>query len=315
MSKTTSEFAERLFKTVATIRAFELALQESIAQSGFLGVWHPGLGQEGMHAGAISAMGPEDYVFYTHRGVGHGIARGIPLVEIFGDLFGKSIGSARGKGGGIQHYADPSLGVMGHSGVLGGAFVVGAGAALTAKITNSGRVAVSFFGDGASSRGTFHEAMLQSAIWKLPLVLICENNGYALSTAFERSSPTPNVADRAAAYNVPGVVVDGQSPLEVHRVVSEAIARARAGEGPSLIECKTVRPRGHYEGDRQQYRIDNADKDAFTDPLDVLRAELDPGRAAEIEEQARAEVLAAREEALAAADPDASVIYDDIYAP
>lgn len=305
-----------LFRQVALMRAFELSMLDHITKQGFEGFWHPGMGQEGLQAGAISAMGPDDYLFYSHRGVGYGIARGLPLVDLFGDLFCRTVGSTGGKGGGTPHYIDLDRGIMGESAVLGSSFVLGAGAALTAKMTKSGRVAVVFFGDGTASRGTFHEALLQSSVWKLPLVLICENNGFALSTTFASQSPTPNIADRAAGYGVPGIVVNGQSPLEVHDVVKDAINRARDGHGPSLIECKTQRFRGHYEGDPQKYREQMAeDSSDFEDPLEVLRASIPDALAASMEREAAAEVEQARQVALAAPRPDPGLIFEDVFSP
>ena len=305
-----------LFRSVARIRAFELAMIDHVATDGFEGFWHSAIGQEGVQAGAIAAMTPADYLFYTHRGGGYPIARGLPLVRLFGDLFGRTVGTTKGKGGGTPHYFDLELGILGESGVLGSSFTLGAGAALTAQLTGSGRVPVVFFGDGAAARGTFHESLLQAAVWKLPLVLVCENNGFALSAAFETQSPTPNVADRAASYGVPGVIVNGQHAVEVHDVVAEALDRARRGGGPTLIECKTTRVHGHFTGDVQRYRRDLGEQGvAFEDPLEVLRVGLVPSEADVIEAEARAEVEAARREALAAPRPSPSIIFEDVYAP
>lgn len=306
---------QRLYRQVATIRAAELRLRRHIDEAGFGGFWHPGIGQEGLQAGAVAAMAPQDNLFYAHRGLGYAYAKGMSLEALFGDLLGRTTGSTRGKGGGTVHFADPSLGVLGQGGTLGSNFVLGAGAAVSAQLLGEDKVTVVFFGDGASSRGTFHEAALQASVWKLPLVWICENNGWAISAPFSEQSPTPNVADRASAYGVPGVIVDGQDPLAVFAAAREAIERARAGEGPTLVEAKTLRIRGHYEGDRQKYRDDLTDPDEIpNDPLVKLR-ELLAGEVTErLDEEARAEVDAAFDTALAAPRPDGSVIFQDVWA-
>jgi TPP-dependent pyruvate/acetoin dehydrogenase alpha subunit len=172
-----------------------------------------------------------------------------------------------------------------------------------------------FFGDGAAARGTWHEAALQASVWKLPLVWICENNGWALSAPIAEQSPTANIADRAAAYGVPGVVVDGQDALAMHRATTEAIARARAGQGPTLIEAKTLRIRGHYEGDRQQYRTDLTEGvDIPRDPIDLLREVVPDDVADDLDDRARAEVEEAYAETLAAPRPDPSIVLEDVWA-
>lgn len=298
-----------------TIRAAELRLRRHIEEVGFGGFWHPGIGQEGLQAGAVAALRPHDKLFYAHRGLGYAVAKGMALTELFGDLLGRVSGSTGGKGGGTVHFADPSVGVMGQGGTLGSNFVLGAGTAASAQILGQDDVTAVFFGDGASARGTFHEAALQASVWKLPVVWICENNGWAVSAPFAEQSPTPNVADRASAYGVPGVVVDGQDPLAVFAAVREAVERARRGEGPSLVEAKTLRIRGHYEGDRQKYRDDLTDTDEIpNDPVLKLRELLPAQQTEPLDEQARREVDEAFDQALAAPRPDPSIIFDDVWA-
>ena len=304
-----------LYRTIATIRAAELRLRRHIDEVGFGGFWHPGIGQEGLQAAAVAALAPDDYLFYAHRGLGYPYAKGMKLEEIFGDLLGRVSGSTNGKGGGTAHFADPGVGVMGQGGTLGSNFVLGAGTALSSQLLDDGRVTAIFFGDGASSRGTWHEAALQAATWKLPVVWICENNGWAISAPSSEQSPTPDVADRAPAYGVPGVVVDGQDPLAVYGAVKTAVDRARAGEGPSLVEAKTLRIRGHYEGDRQPYRDDLTDPDEIpNDPIVQLRGLLDADVTGPLDEEAHAEVETAFDAALAAPRPDDSVIFADVWA-
>ena len=311
---TDSALATALYRLVALTRAVELRLQQHITDHGFGGFWHPGIGQEGLQVGAAAALRRDDYLFYAHRGLGYAIGKGMKVEQLFGDLFGRVTGSTGGKGGGTAHFVDPSVGVLGQGGTLGSSFTLGAGAAISARMLGTDRVAAVFFGDGAASRGTFHEAALQASVWKLPLVWICENNGWALSVPIAEQSPTENIADRAAAYGVPGLVVDGQDALAVHAATTEAIERARGGEGPTLIEAKTLRIRGHYEGDRQQYRTDLTEGvEIPRDPLDLLRRVVPAERADEIDDDARAEVEQAYEAALAAARPDPDVILRDVW--
>lgn len=303
-----------LYRKVVTLRLAELRIRRHVEEVGFGGFWHPGIGQEGLQAGAVAALRGDDYLFYAHRGLGYPYAKGMALTAIFGDLLGKVTGSTGGKGGGTAHFADPAIGVLGQGGTLGSNFVLGAGTAISTQLLKQDRVTAIFFGDGASSRGTFHEAALQASVWKLPVVWICENNGWALSARFQDQSPTPNVADRASAYGVPGVIVDGQDPLAVYAATRTAVLRARAGQGPTLIEAKTLRIRGHYEGDRQPYRDDLTDPDEIpSDPVIKLRALLTDGEAGPIEAAAREEVETSFDQALAAPRPDASIIFKDVW--
>lgn len=308
--------AAELYRQVAVIRTAELRLRAHIEQHGFGGFWHPGIGQEGLQAGAIAALRRDDLLFYAHRGLGYAYAKGMALEPLFGDIFGRTTGSTGGKGAGTVHFVDPEAGVMGQGGTLGSGFVLGAGAAAALQILRSDRVVAVFFGDGAASRGTFHEAALQASAWKLPVVWICENNGWAVSVPIAEQSPTEDIADRAAAYGMPGVVVDGQDALAVHAAAAEAVARARAGEGPSLIEAKTLRIRGHYEGDRQQYRTDleKGGPEIPRDPLELLGAHVPAKRAKALLAQAREEVDAAFDAALAAPRPDRSILLRDVWA-
>ncbi|MDH6521928.1 TPP-dependent pyruvate/acetoin dehydrogenase alpha subunit [Streptomyces sp. SAI-135] len=304
-----------LFTTVARARALEDALAVHIRDHGFAGFWHPGKGQEGAVAGACAALRTDDYLFYQGRGATWPLAKGMGLQPIIGDLLGRVTGSTGGKGAGVPHWADPALGIMGEGATLGSVYPIAAGAALSAKMRGTDQVALADFGDGTSHRGTFHETLIQAASWKLPLVYFCENNGLAVSTRFEDVSPTPNVADRAGAYGIPGVVVDGQDAVEVHRVTAEAVERARAGEGPTLIEAKVTRVGGHWEGDAQQYRPDDFLKD-YRDPLEILRAYLGDAHAEtadKIVADAAAEVAEELLRAEAADLPDPEIITKDVF--
>jgi pyruvate dehydrogenase E1 component alpha subunit len=304
-----------LYRLVALTRAIELRLQHHIAEHGFGGFWHPGIGQEGLQVGASAALRRDDILFYAHRGLGYAVGKGMPVAALLGDLFARTTGSTGGKGAGTAHFVDPELGILGQGGTLGSSFTLGAGAAVSAQLRGTDQVVAIFFGDGAAARGTWHEAALQVAVWKLPVVWICENNGWALSAPITEQSPTPDIADRAAAYGVPGVVVDGQDALAVHAAVGEAVARARAGEGPTLVEAKTLRIRGHYEGDRQQYRTDLTEGvEIPRDPIDILRQTVPADVADELDERARAEVEEAYEATLAAPRADPSIVLEDVWA-
>jgi acetoin:2,6-dichlorophenolindophenol oxidoreductase subunit alpha len=310
-----TDLATRLYREVTRIRSVELCLQRYVAEHGFGGFWHAGLGQEGVQAGAVAALRPDDYLFYAHRGLGYALAKGMRLDQLLADLLGRVSGSTGGKGGGTVHFVDRDVGVLGQGGTLGSNFALGAGAAISSQLLGSDRVTAVFFGDGAASRGTFHESGLQAAVWKLPVVWICENNGWAISAPFHEQSPTQDIADRAAGYGIPGVVVDGQDALAVHAATAEAVSRARAGQGPTLIEAKTLRIRGHFEGDQQKYRTDEADfAQIRRDPLELLREHVPRDVADMLDDRARAEVKAAMEVALASARPSADVIFKDVWA-
>ncbi|MEU6415958.1 thiamine pyrophosphate-dependent dehydrogenase E1 component subunit alpha [Streptomyces spiralis] len=310
-----TELLLRMFTTVARARALEDALALHIRDHGFAGFWHPGKGQEGAVAGACAALRTDDYLFYQGRGATWPLAKGMGLQPIIGDLLGRVTGSTGGKGAGVPHWADPALGIMGEGATLGSVYPLAAGAALSARMRGTDQVALADFGDGTSHRGTFHETLIQAAGWKLPLIYFCENNGVSVSTRFDDVSPTPNVADRASAYGIPGVVVDGHDAVEVYRVTAEAVERARAGEGPTLIEAKVTRVGGHWEGDAQQYRPADYLKD-YRDPLEVLRHHLGEEHAEtadKIVADAAAEVAEELRRAEAADLPDPQIIMKDVF--
>ncbi|HVP29727.1 MAG TPA: thiamine pyrophosphate-dependent dehydrogenase E1 component subunit alpha [Myxococcota bacterium] len=232
-------------------------LEERIIQLAMAGelaaTLHPGQGQEIAQVAALAALRPDDPMLYGHRGLAYWIARGLPPERILCELAFKEGSTNRGKGG-VMHVVDPALGILGESGTLGGNFVIGAGVALAEKLQRTGRVAVIFFGDGTSNRGQFHEAANFCAVRKLPALFFCENNGWAVSVSARVSTAVADIADRAAAYAMPGVVVDGNDPEAVFEATAAAARRARAGDGPSLVEAKVERLLGHFLGDPQPYR-------------------------------------------------------------
>lgn len=306
------DFIEALYFRMAVARAIETRMERHTREHPFAGWWHPGEGQEAAGIGATAAMRTDDYLFYQGRGSAWAIGKGMAPDPIFGDLFGKITGATRGKGGGVPHWADYSIGVMGEGATLGSVYPLAAGAALAARKRGTDQVALANFGDGTAARGTFHETMVHAAAWKLPLVYFCENNGLLVGTTLRSVSPTENISDYAGGYGIPGVIVDGQDAVAVYEVTAEAIARARAGDGPTLIEAKVFRRRGHFAGDPQKYReADYARR--YRDPLDVLSARLDKQAATALQSAAEEMVQSAYDAALAAADPDPSVIYRDLY--
>jgi pyruvate dehydrogenase E1 component alpha subunit len=242
-----------LYRTMVTIRCFETLAGELFAAGKIPGFIHLSIGQEASSVGVCSILRPDDYITTTHRGHGHVIAKGGNLKKMMAELSGRKTGYCKGKGGSM-HIADFSLGILGANGVVGGGFPIAVGAGLSIKLRRSDQVAVCFFGDGASNRGTFHEALNMASIWKLPVLFVCENNCYASTTPTTYACSVIDIATRAAGYNIPGVTVDGNDILAVRQAATKAIGRARRGEGPTLLENKTYRRRGHFEGDPQKYR-------------------------------------------------------------
>lgn len=311
----------RIYREMQRAVAAERCILQLVDEGKAHILYHSGRGQEGVGAGAIAALRSDDYLFYDHRGVGQVLAKGLDPVELFGDVLATTAGATGGLGAGIFHSVDPRMGILGQSGTVGGSFVLAAGAALSAAYTGSDRVVLCIFGDGTANRGTFHEAANAAGVWKLPVVWLCENNGYSMSVPLDQSSAVPDLASRAAGYGMPGHVVDGQDPVAVHQVVQAAVARARQGQGPTLIEAKTYRLRGHFEGDPQPYRSqDEVAPWRERDPLQVLGAALiADGTATEatlrmIAEDAGREMTDAAARAEAAPLPDRARLFQGIYA-
>jgi TPP-dependent pyruvate/acetoin dehydrogenase alpha subunit len=247
------DLAVDLLRTMVRIRRFEERAEELYLAGELPGFIHLSIGQEACAAGACLALRRDDYITSTHRGHGHCIAKGAPTDRMMAELYAKATGSCKGKGGSM-HIADFSVGMLGANGVVGGGANLAVGAAIAARLRKSDQVALCFFGDGASNRGPVHEACNLAAVWKLPVIFYCENNLYASTTAIGAALAIENVADRAAGYGMPGVIVDGNDALAVYEATERWVAWARAGNGPVLIEAKTYRMRGHYVGDPQLYR-------------------------------------------------------------
>jgi TPP-dependent pyruvate/acetoin dehydrogenase alpha subunit len=247
------DLALQLYEIMKRIRSFEMAVIELFARGKIPGFLHTYVGEEAVAAGVCTALRPDDKIISTHRGHGHLIAKGGRLDLMMAELFGKRTGYCKGKGGSM-HIAEPDLGMLGANAIVGAGIAIINGAALTAQYLGTDQVAVAFFGDGASNTGVFHEALNMASVWNLPSVFVCENNAYAESTPQTWHQKIEDVAVRAVAYDMPSATVDGNDAGAVYLAAKEAVARARAGGGPTLIEAKTYRIRGHYEGDPEIYR-------------------------------------------------------------
>ena len=246
----------KIYTTMTTIRNFEERGIPETGQRRMSSSIHSSAGQEAVPTGVCAHLTNEDYIGSTHRGHGHCIAKGVDPKLMMAELFGRVTGPNKGKGGSM-HIADMSKGMLGTNGVWAASVPLAVGAALTSKLKNLGRVAVAFFGDGGANQGVLHESMNLASVWKLPVIFCCENNGYAESTPVEYGLSVANVSDRAPGYNMPGIHVDGMDVFAVYDAAGEAIARARAGEGPSLLECRTYRFYGHTVFDNpRSYRTE-----------------------------------------------------------
>jgi TPP-dependent pyruvate/acetoin dehydrogenase alpha subunit len=263
-----------LLKTMIRIRTFEERVRDLFSAGRLPGFVHLSIGQEAVAAGACGPLSRDDYVFSTHRGHGHMIAKGADTSKMMAELYGKRTGSCKGKGGSM-HIADASVGVLGANGVVAGGLTVAAGVGLSIRQRRSGQVCLCFFGDGAANRGPVHEALNLAVIWKLPVVFLCENNGWASTTSHRYACAVADVAARASGYGLQGIVVDGMDAAAVYDAVAGAVARARAGGGPAFIEAKVVRWQGHYEGDPQGYRDKSeVESGKHRDPIQRLGAAL-----------------------------------------
>jgi pyruvate dehydrogenase E1 component alpha subunit len=258
-----------IFETATLCRLFEARIMRWAMEGGIPPLLHPGAGQEVAQLAALAVLKDSDPMLYAHRGLAYLIARGIPMTAILADAAGREGGTNNGKGG-LMHTVDIARGVYGESGTLGGGFVVATGMGMALKKQRRPDVVVHFFGDGTSNRGTFHESLNWSAVQKLPILFICENNGWAVSVPTSASTAVEDIAARAAGYGIPGVIVDGGDPDAVADAVAVAAERARAGHGPTLIEIKAIRLLGHFATDMQEYR-DNRDTVRAHDPMIALR--------------------------------------------
>lgn len=308
------------YRTMYTIRSFEERVNDLFLAGEIPGFVHLYIGEEAVATGVMANLRKTDYITSTHRGHGHTIAKGADLKRMMAEIFGKRTGYCRGKGGSM-HIADFSIGMLGANGVVGGGFNLAVGAALAARLMGTDQVAVCFFGDGASNRGTFHEGLNMAAVWKLPVVFVCENNQYASTTPYRTSTSVENIADRAIGYGIPGVVVNGNDVFAVYEAAQAAVERARSGGGPTLLEAKTYRIKGHFVGDPELYRTRQEVQEHLEndDPLKNFRQQvlganrLTERELAEIEAQVREEIEAAVDFARESPFPAPEELFEDLY--
>jgi len=308
---------ERMFLT----RYFEENAEALYTRGLVHGTMHLSIGMEASPVGSIAAIEKEDYIIHHHRGHGHTIAKGADLTRMMAEFLGKEPGYCRGRGGSM-HIADIEGGNLGATGIVGSGLPTAVGIGLALQMQNSGRVLLAFFGDGAANIGEFHESLNMASVWKLPMVFICDNNQYGMSMAAEKSMNIRHVAERACAYGIPGVTVDGNNVLAVYQAVKSAVERARRGEGISLVENLTYRWRGHSKSDRNLYRTQEEIKEwQNNDPIirfsklllrcNVLtRSELEL-----LDHRCRATIEEAAEAALTFPEPDPQTMEAEVYAP
>ncbi|MDI7276977.1 MAG: thiamine pyrophosphate-dependent dehydrogenase E1 component subunit alpha [Anaerolineae bacterium] len=309
-----------LYRQMLVIRRTEEQLVRSYQRGLIHGACHTCIGQEAIPAGVCAHLRRDDMVFSNHRGHGHALAKGVPPRALMAELFGRATGCSGGRGGSMHLFA-PEVGLMGTSGIVAASVLQAAGAAYAFRLLRTDRVSVAFFGDGAANNGAFHEGINLATIWQLPVLFVCENNLYATEVPFASVSRNPDVAARAQAYGLPGQIVDGNDVLAVYEAAGEAVKRARAGEGPSLIECKTYRTRPHSEGMRDTGYRTPEEVEAWKArcPIKQLAARLlGEGIAGEDDlAQLDAEVQALVDEALASAEsspwPDTATVTDHVY--
>ena len=319
MTNLTSEQHLEMYQRMVTIRRFEDYLYQLFLQGQVPGTLHQYQGQEAVAVGVCSVLQADDIIFSTHRPVGHAIAKGMPLESIAAELWGKAAGCAGGKGG-QMHLTDVAVGMMPSNAIVGANIPIATGAALGFKLRAEKRVAVSFFGDGAANIGAFHEGINLAAVKHAPVVFVCENNQYAASTHISIATRITDIADRAAGYGIPGVVVDGMDVLEVYSAARAAVERARGGEGPTLMEAKTYRYKGHSRGDPGKYRDKQEMSDwQARDPIPRCREHLlaegiKEARLTAMEAAIDEQVKAAVEFAISAPEPEPSETYTHVYA-
>lgn len=322
--KKSKEELKSLLEDMLTIREFETTVQKHFAKGEIPGFVHLYLGEEAIAVGACRTLNEEDYITSTHRGHGHLLARGGDIKKMMAEIFGKATGYNKGKGGSM-HIADVSLGILGANGIVGAGLPIAAGSGISAEILGKDAVTLCFFGDGASNRGTFHEAVNMASVWNLPVVFICENNMYGISMPQyradgRRGQNIKDVSDRAVAYGISGITVDGNDVMAVNEAVTEAVKKARQGGGPSLVECKTYRWRGHFEGDPTVYRSDEElerwkEKDPIPRFVETLKDQdiIDDQEYEKLKTKVKENVKEALQFAQDSSEPELSELTTDVY--
>ena len=319
LKKYSREQLKDALRKMYLIRKFEEGAENCYTRGLIHGTMHLSIGQEASAVGSCMPLAADDQITSTHRGHGHCVAKGADVSRMFAEFFGKETGYCKGRGGSM-HIADVEKGNLGANGIVAGGIPIAVGAALTSKRLNTGKVVLCFFGDGANNEGAFHESLNMASIWKLPVVFICENNKYGMSTSIERSTSVKNISDRATSYSMPGVTVDGNDFNSITQAVDTAVEYARQGNGPSLIESLTYRWRGHSKSDRNRYRTKQEinewiDRDPIVRFASFLieNSVLNANDIKEIEASVEAEIEAAIEFARSSPDPLISDVSRDVY--
>ena len=312
--------AEDIYRKMYSIRVFEEKVEQLFAAGELPGFVHLYIGEEACAVGVCAALTPEDYITSTHRGHGHCIAKGGRLDKMMAELYAKSTGYNKGKGGSM-HIAAPEIGILGANGIVGGGVPIALGAALSSTLQKNGRVAVAFHGDGASNQGCVHESMNMAAAMNLPIIFACEHNQFGVGTRFCNISRNPDVASRAAGYGMPGKIVDGQNVVAVYETAAELVARARAGQGPAILEMKTWRFRAHFQGEPASYRTREEESQWLQrDPILIARQELGARnllsdlRVGQIEKEVQADLDAAVQFARQSPSPAPEEALKGVYA-
>lgn len=320
VGKYSKKLLTELYGKMVTIRLFEQTVESHFLAGEIPGFVHLYIGEEAIAAGIMANLTNRDYIESTHRGHGHTIAKGADLKRMIAEIFGKATGYCKGKGGSM-HIADFSIGMLGANGIVGGGYTLAVGAGLATKLSGEDKVSVVFFGDGASNRGTFHEALNMAAIWQLPVLFVCEMNQWASTTPYRTTTSVENIADRCQGYSIPGYVVDGNDVLAVYEAAKDIVADIRAGKGPALLECKTYRIKGHFVGDPEKYRTKEEVQHEFETNNPITRFEekvLKAGALTQADldavyKQAEQEIAEALKFAKESPEPAPEAIYEDLY--
>lgn len=320
VGKYSKKLLTELYGKMVTIRLFEQTVESHFLAGEIPGFVHLYIGEEAIAAGIMANLTNRDYIESTHRGHGHTIAKGADLKRMMAEIFGKATGYCKGKGGSM-HIADFSIGMLGANGIVGGGYTLAVGAGLATKLSGEDKVSVVFFGDGASNRGTFHEALNMAAIWQVPVLFVCEMNQWASTTPYRTTTSVENIADRCQGYSIPGYVVDGNDVLAVYEAAKDIVADIRAGKGPALLECKTYRIKGHFVGDPEKYRTKEEVQHEFETNNPITRFEekvLKAGALTQADldavyKQAEQEIAEALKFAKESPEPAPEAIYEDLY--
>ncbi|RYL94817.1 thiamine pyrophosphate-dependent dehydrogenase E1 component subunit alpha [Sporolactobacillus sp. THM7-4] len=316
----TVDQAKWIYRKMQEIRQFENAVHSIFARGEIPGFVHLYAGEEAVAVGVCAHLTDSDSITSTHRGHGHCIAKGCDIDGMMAEIFGRSTGLCKGKGGSM-HIADVEKGMLGANGIVGAGLPLAVGAGLTAKVKKTNNVAVCFFGDGASNHGTFHEAINMASIWKLPVIFVCENNGFGEASTFDYASACDHVSDFAKAYKIAGETVDGRDLPAVYKAAGKAVERARSGKGPTILECVTYRDYGHFEGDTQTYKNKEVQERALNEDDAILRFQkyaqtnglLTKEEMNRIDEDVKAEIEHAIQFSEESPFPDASQLTTDVY--